>query len=149
MITRDYFSHTIPGYGKVWDKLHAIGYCYKVGGENIGWNNYPDDIATATIHADVHGLGRPSGEHPGQAWDHIGVGAYKGPDGKKMWTVLFAIKCGSSSPAPKPTAKPKPKPTSRRRRVDPASDPSAGAQGAQARGDAETDARPRPRSRRS
>ena len=26
MIVRDYFSHTIPGYGKVWDKLNAIGY---------------------------------------------------------------------------------------------------------------------------
>jgi hypothetical protein len=46
----------------------------------------------------------------GPAWDHIGVGAYKGPTGKKMWTVLFADKCGST--APKPTAKSTPKPKS-------------------------------------
>ena len=66
MIERDYFSHTIPGYGKVWDKLHAIGYCYKVGGENIGWNNYPDDIATAAIHKMFMDSSGPPGQHPGQ-----------------------------------------------------------------------------------
>jgi outer membrane biosynthesis protein TonB len=40
----------------------------------------------------------------------IGVGAYQGPTGKKMWTVLFADKCGGSGTTPRPTAKPKPKP---------------------------------------
>ena len=55
----------------------------------------------------------------GKAWDHIGVGAYKGPTGKKMWTVLFADKCGSSTPAPKPTAKPKPKPPTADSPTDP------------------------------
>ena len=41
----------------------------------------------------------------------IGIGAYKGPTGKKMWTVLFADRCGSTTttkPAPKPTPKPRP-----------------------------------------
>ena len=33
----------------------------------------------------------------GKSWEVIGVGAYKGADGKKMWTVLFADKCGSSA----------------------------------------------------
>ena len=104
MIERDYFSHTIPGYGKVWDKLHAIGYCYKVGGENIGWNNYPDDIATAAIHKMFMGSSGHRANILGKAWDVIGIGAYKGPTGKKMWTVLFADKCGTTSTAPKPTA---------------------------------------------
>ena len=110
MIERDYFSHTIPGYGKVWDKLHAIGYCYKVGGENIGWNNYPDDIATAAIHKMFMDSSGHRANIMGRAWDVIGVGAYKGPTGKKMWTVLFADKCGATSTAPKPTAKPTPRP---------------------------------------
>src|SRR4029079_12563155 len=109
MIVRDYFSHTIPGYGKVWDKLSAVGYCYKLGGENIGWKNYPDDIATAAIHQSFMDSAGHRENILGAAWDHIGVGAYKGPTGKKMWTVLFADKCGST--APKPTAKPTPKPT--------------------------------------
>jgi uncharacterized protein YkwD len=115
MIQRDYFSHTIPGYGKVWDKLRAIGYCYKVGGENIGWNNYPDDIATAAIHKMFMGSSGHRANILGKAWDVIGIGAYKGSTGKKMWTVIFADKCGTTSTAPKPTAKPtvRPKATAR------------------------------------
>ena len=109
MIERDYFSHSIPGYGKVWDKLHAIDYCYKVGGENIGWNNYPDDVATSGIHKMFMGSSGHRANILGKTWDVIGIGAYKGPTGKKMWTVLFADKCGST--APKPTAKPTPRPT--------------------------------------
>jgi uncharacterized protein YkwD len=111
MITRDYFSHDIPGYGKVWDKLHAIGYCYKVAGENIGWNNYPDDVATAAIQDMFMNSAGHRANILGKDWDHIGIGAYKGPTGKKMWTVLFADKCGTTSTSkatPKPTAKPKP-----------------------------------------
>jgi len=52
----------------------------------------------------------------GKAWDVVAVGAYKGSGDTFMWTVLFADKCGSSTPTatpkPKPpaTAKPKPKP---------------------------------------
>ena len=34
----------------------------------------------------------------GRAWDVIGVGAYQGPGDKKMWTVLFADKCGANGP---------------------------------------------------
>jgi uncharacterized protein YkwD len=115
MIDRDYFSHTIPGVGKVWDKLHDIGYCYKVAGENIGWNNYPDDIATAAIHKMFMDSPGHRANVLGKTWDVVGIGAYKGPTGKKMWTVLFADKCGTTStapkPTPKPTAKPKPKAT--------------------------------------
>jgi uncharacterized protein YkwD len=114
MIVRDYFSHTIPGYGKVWNKLSAVGYCYKLGGENIGWNNYPDDIATAAIHQSFMDSAGHRENILGPAWDHIGVGAYKGPTGKKMWTVLFADKCGS---APKSTPKPAPKATPKPRAV--------------------------------
>jgi uncharacterized protein YkwD len=115
MITRDYFSHTIPGYGKVWDKLHAVGYCYKVAGENIGWNNYPDDIATSAIQQMFMGSPGHRANILGKTWDVIGIGAYKGPTGKKMWTVLFADKCGTTAPkaTPKPTAKPRPRATPR------------------------------------
>ncbi len=126
MIDRDYFSHTIPGVGKVWDKLHDIGYCYKVAGENIGWNNYPDDIATAAIHSMFMDSPGHRDNIMGKAWDVVGIGAYKGPTGKKMWTVIFADKCGTTAPPPapkpkpKPTVKPAPKPT-----VKPAPKPAA------------------------
>jgi uncharacterized protein YkwD len=119
MIDRNYFSHDIPGYGKVWDKLNAIGYCYNVAGENIGWNNYPDDIATAAVQQAFMDSAGHRANIMGKTWDVIGIGAYKGPTGKKMWTVLFADKCGSTAPKPTPkpttrpraTARPTPRPT--------------------------------------
>ena len=80
MIERDYFSHSIPGYGKVWDKLHAIGYCYKVAGENIGWNNYPDDIATAAIHKMFMGSSGHRANILGKAWDVDRHRRLQGPD---------------------------------------------------------------------
>ncbi len=113
MIVRDYFSHSIPPDGhSVFNILDSKGYCYKIAGENIGWNTYPDDQATAEIQQAFMNSSGHRANILGKAWDVIGIGAYKGPDGKKMWTVLFADRCGATSPpsTPKPTAKPKPKP---------------------------------------
>ena len=111
MIERDYFSHDIPGYGSVFERLDSKGYCYRIAGENIGWNTYPDGDATAAIHAMFMDSSGHRKNILGKAWDVVGVGAYKGADGKKMWTVLFADRCGSSAKAtPKPKAMPKPKP---------------------------------------
>ncbi len=121
MIVRDYFSHTIPptgdGVDSVFDELSRRGYCFKLAGENIGWNNYPDDVATAAIHEAFMNSSGHRANILGKSWDVIGVGAYKGPGGKKMWTFLFADKCGTATPtaSPKPTAKPTatPKPTAK------------------------------------
>ena len=118
MIQRNYFSHTIKGTNdNVFHTLDQKGYCYRVAGENIGWNNYPDDTATTVIQRQFMNSSGHRANILGKAWDVIGIGAYKGPTGKKMWTVLFADRCGSIStapkatPKPKPTATPKPKPT--------------------------------------
>lgn len=114
MIDRDYFSHSIPPNGtKVFDELKRIGYCYTAAGENIGTNNYPDDVATQTIQDGFMGSSGHRANILG-TWAVIGIGAYKGADGKHVWTVLFANKCGSSpAPTPKPTSKPKPPATPR------------------------------------
>ena len=117
MIQNDYFSHDIPGYGKVFKKLDESGYCYRLAGENIGWNTYPDDQATAAIHQMFMDSSGHRDNILGSSWDAIGVGPTRAPDDKKMWTVLFADTCGASStpaPTPKPTPKPAPKPTPRR-----------------------------------
>jgi uncharacterized protein YkwD len=114
MIVRNYFSHQIPPDGHtVFDVMSDDGYCFKLAGENIGWNNYPDDQATAEIQT----MFMNSPDHRqnilGPAWDVVGIGAYKGADGKKMWAVVFADKCGTvAGPTPKPV-KPKPKPTTK------------------------------------
>ena len=112
MIVRNYFAHQIPPDGHtVFDVMSNVGYCFNLAGENIGWNNYPEDQATSEIQT----MFMNSPDHRqnilGPAWDVVGIGAYQGPDGKKMWAVVFADKCGSVAPAPTP--KPKPKPTTR------------------------------------
>ncbi len=110
MSRRDYFSHSIPGYGSVFDRLSADGYCFHLAGENIGWNTYPDGVATAEIHQMFMASSSHRHNILGAAWEVIGVGAYKGSDGKKMWTVLFADRCGGGSPT---ASHPKPKPAVR------------------------------------
>jgi uncharacterized protein YkwD len=109
MIVKGYFSHNIPPSGHmVFSVLDSKGYCYSLAGENIGWNNFSDDVATREIQRMFMGSTTHRSNILNKRWDAIGIGAYKGPTGKKMWTVLFADKCGGT--APKPAATPKPKP---------------------------------------
>ncbi len=113
MIERDYFSHSIPPDNhKVFDELQDAGYCFELAGENLGWNTYPDDVATAAIHEMFMSSSGHRANILGADWDVMAVGAYKGTTGKKMWTVLFADTCGAA-PTPKPTPKPTPEPTPR------------------------------------
>lgn len=93
MVERRYFSHDIPDVGNVFRRLDSDGYCYELAGENIGWDTDPDEAAPAAIHE----MFLASPEHHDNIveprWDAIGVGAFKAPDGRKMWTVLFADRC--------------------------------------------------------
>ena len=115
MIDRDYFSHTIPGFGKVWDKLHDIGYCYKVAGENIGWNNYPDDIATAAIHSMFMDSPGHRANILGKTWDVDRDRCLQGPDRQEDVDghLRRQVRHRTPAPTPKPTVKPKPKPTAK------------------------------------
>ena len=89
-----YFSHDIPGVGNVFRRLDSDGYCYELAGENIGWDDDADEVAPAAIQA----MFLASPDHRSNIlearWDAIGVGAFKAADGRKMWTVLFADRCG-------------------------------------------------------
>ena len=132
MIVRNYFSHTIPGTSyNVFHVLDQKGYCYQIAGENIGWNNYPDDVATATIQNQFMDSPGHRANILGKAWDVIGIGAYKGPTARR---------CGPSS---SPTAAARPPPTE----ADPEADAEADA-GRRRSPPAEADPRSRPRSRR-
>jgi uncharacterized protein YkwD len=116
MATRDYFSHNIPPSGEmVFDVMSQQGYCFNLAGENIGWNNYPDDQATDVVQNDFMNSPGHRENIMGPAWDVAGIGAYKLADGRKFYTVIFADTsgCGSAPKAtPKPTPKPTPEPTS-------------------------------------
>jgi hypothetical protein len=115
MEDRGYFSHQIPPSGQmVFDIMNARGYCYQLAGENIGWNDYPDDVATSQIHSMFMNSPEHHANIMGASWTVMGIGAYKGTDGHSMWTVLFADTSGcGAKPTPKPTPRPTPKPTPR------------------------------------
>src|ERR1700690_3850503 len=111
MATRDYFSHNIPPSGEmVFDVMDQQGYCYQLAGENIGWNNYPDDQATDVVQNDFMNSPGHRQNIMGPAWNVAGIGAYKLADGRKFYRGLFA-KTKGWGPAPPPTANPTPKPT--------------------------------------
>ena len=98
MIVRNYFSHDIPGGSSVFDVLQDKGYCFNLAGENIGYNAYPDDVAAQAVHLKFMDSAGHRANIMGKAWDVIGIGAYKGGTEKKMFTVLFADKCGAAAP---------------------------------------------------
>jgi uncharacterized protein YkwD len=117
MVQRGFFSHAIPGGSTVFDEMSWRDYCFDLAGENIGWNTWADGEATQGIHAMF--LDSPGHRRNivGAGWDVMGVGAYKGPDGRKMWTVLFADACGAVTAttgigtAERPTHGPTPAPS--------------------------------------
>ena len=95
MIERDYFSHTIKGTDRqvFWYMQHQYGYCFKVAGENIGtvkWPGASEEEATNWVFDAFMNSQGHRDNIMGKAWDVVAVGAYKGPDDKFMWTVLFA-----------------------------------------------------------
>jgi uncharacterized protein YkwD len=110
MAVRNYFDHAIPSPpgGKVFNEMDRRGYCYKVAGENIGWNNASDSTATQKIMNAFMGSSGHRANILGSKWDRIGIGAYKEANGNHYWTVLFADSCAG---APAPTPRPKPNPT--------------------------------------
>jgi uncharacterized protein YkwD len=97
MAIRGYFSHAIPpAGGRVFEVIQGEGYCFNLAGENIGWNTYPDEVATDQIqHAFLASPGHRANV-VSDRWDAIGVGAWKAPGGRKFWTVLFADTCGDA-----------------------------------------------------
>ncbi len=94
MLARDYFSHEIPPSGKlVFRELDRRRYCYKVAGENIGWNTYPDAESAGRIQQSFMGSAGHRANIMGRSWDAAGIGAYLAPSGRWMYTVLFAQRC--------------------------------------------------------
>jgi hypothetical protein len=105
---RNYFSHQIPPDNKmVFSYMQSDGYCFKVAGENIGLSTWSDDVATNRIEKAFMGSTSHRANILG-SWARIGVGAYKAPDGRKLYAVLFSIPCGVKVPTPTPVVTPPP-----------------------------------------
>jgi hypothetical protein len=99
---RNYFSHEIPPDGRmVFAYMQSDGYCFRVAGENIGLTTFGDSDATTTLEQAF--LGSP--EHRDNimgGWTNMSVGAYEAPDGRKLYSVLFSVPCGTAAPTPVP-----------------------------------------------
>ena len=129
MIVRNYFSHNIPPSGYlVFHILDTKGYCYKIAGENIGWNNYPDDVATAEIQGAFMDSSRPPGEHPRQGLGRHrdrrlqGPGRQEDVDGPVRRQVRLDVdraQADAEADAQADRATPKPTPPSRPRSRSP------------------------------
>ena len=121
MNDRDYFSHSIPNPpgGSVFNELHRRGVCYTAAGENIGWNNFPDDVATQTLFNGWMDSAPHRALILSKDYTRIGIGAFKGTGAeypKHFWTAVFTHPCGGgggSTPKPNPKPKATPKPTPR------------------------------------
>ncbi len=117
MSVRDYFSHQIPPQGYlVFHYMDVRGVQYVVAGENIGWNTASDADATAFMQQMFMNSPTHRENILDPRWDSMGVGAYKGTDGKLMYCVLFkqtyaSRPAATPKPTPQPTPKPTPKPT--------------------------------------
>ncbi|MFM2105562.1 MAG: hypothetical protein RL338_594 [Chloroflexota bacterium] len=123
MAERGYFAHEIPPSGEmVFSILDERGYCYALAGENIGWSTHPDETATATIHGMFMGSSTHRDNILGSAWSRIGIGAFEGADGKKLFTVLFSEPCATAAADPARTAASRPT----KRAATPAASPSTG-----------------------
>ncbi|MGA3057453.1 MAG: CAP domain-containing protein, partial [Candidatus Limnocylindrales bacterium] len=107
---RDYFSHEIPpDNAMVFTYMQQDGYCFTVAGENIGLSTYSDADATNRIETAFMGSTSHRTNILG-SWAHMGVGAYKAADGRKLYAVLFSVPCGVTVPTPTPVATPPPDP---------------------------------------
>ena len=112
MSVRDYFSHQIPPQGyEVFHYMDQRGIQYVLAGENIGWDNASDDQATTMIQQMFMNSPEHRSNILGALWDSMGVGAYKGTDGKLMYCVLFKETKAAATATPTPSPTPRPTPT--------------------------------------
>lgn len=122
MLTRQYFSHVIPGCsadgGYVWAIMSADGVDWSSAGENVGWNSGYSDPA-----ANINAQFMASSPHRANilgAYNELGVGSWfwagpwTGGGGSYSDVYMFAeefAQVGSSAPPPPPPP-PTPAPSS-------------------------------------
>ena len=127
MAQRDYFGHTIKGTDRkvFWYLQYKYDYCFKVAGENLGTVTW-EGASAEEVSAWVFDRWMNSAGHRatilGEAWDSIGIGAYRADDGKirldgplrgSLWVRHDLAEADRPKPTPKPTPRPTAKPTPR------------------------------------
>jgi uncharacterized protein YkwD len=89
MLTRNYFSHTIPPSGeKVYVMLDQQGVDYQLAGENLAWNNAGTSASVQKAEMDFMNSPTHRANVLKPGYTDIGIGAIPGAD-RIMFTVLF------------------------------------------------------------
>ena len=89
MVLNKYFAHKNPWTGrKVWDLLRNAGISWSAGGENIVWNNYPDNLSPNAAMAQFMGSKGHRALIRSCTYTTFGVGGYK-VGSKHMYAVIF------------------------------------------------------------
>ena len=104
MASANFYAHNGPDGSTPLSRMNAVGFPGTgTWGENIAaYYSDADSVIQVWLASPGH-----RANILGTAWDVIGVGAYKGAGDKKMYTVLFADKCGSTAPTPTPKPHPR------------------------------------------
>jgi uncharacterized protein YkwD len=106
MITRNYFSHSIPPDDQtVVDILESLGVPFRSAGENIAWNDAVDFTTIQTAGEDF--MNSPSHRKNilDPHWDRLGAGVAQG-NGRKMYTVVFLQTANRTETRPAPVPDP-------------------------------------------
>jgi hypothetical protein len=115
MVTRNYFSHSIPPDGhQVFDILNERGIRYVRAGENLGRNNSPDYVTVETVEQAFMNSPRHRAILLFPDYTNLGTGVAEGDEGMKVYTVLFtqvpAVAPATATPTVSPTPEPTPTP---------------------------------------
>ena len=88
MISKGYFDHESPTYGKPWDMAGIFDYSFTSFGENIAKNfSTPKSVVDAWLNSTKHRENILK-----KSFTNIGVACIKGTDGKYYWVQLFSSK---------------------------------------------------------
>jgi hypothetical protein len=118
MMTRQYFSHSIPGGGNAADVFKAQGIPYNLWGENLGLSNSDDESVVSYLESQWLQSPNHRVNIMNPAYTHLGAGAaegtFEGTGGVKIFTALFIQARTATTPPPAPTkaAPPPPPPPS-------------------------------------
>ena len=88
MATRGYFSHTSPTGETAFTLLAAAGIGYKLAGENIGENNYPDDQSVTVAMTGFLSSSTHRANLLNPAFTRVGIGVVVAGD-LKYFVIVF------------------------------------------------------------
>lgn len=92
MASKGYFAHTSPSGQTAFSLLNASGYPYKLAGENLARNNYPDGQSVTVAMSGF--MASPSHRvnvlEP--SFRNVGIALVVASDGMKYFVVIFAAR---------------------------------------------------------